>query len=468
MSVTLLLLTACLKGPTPEVAVSNHVLDTRPTIGAAADYIPPSATSQTLDNGATLWVLPKPGLPLISLRMVVDGGKAADPVGMPGLTSFTDGMLTHGAADKDATAYAAAAEDAALSISFGTGDSNSWGSLDTHTNQLATGLSLFADAVIAPRFDAEEVETLRAQRMASLTQSKDDPRTRASWASDALYFGEGHPLANPSIGNEESIAAVTADQMRESWSARYTPSNAKFVISGDIDVETAVKMLNTAFASWTTDTVSTKAPLPTPMGTPGYFAIDNKGAAQTVLRVILPGWLEEDPNYNLADLGRIVLGGTFTSRLNSLLREEKGYTYGARATLTAGDNYGNLIASSNVRTDVTGLALADLMGELVKISAGIDDAELKKAKGSKKTKTVGAMGTRSSVADTFAGYAASDRATDSLAADLAASLGTDLESVNAVLATIDTADAIVLVVGDLDKIMPQLKEHVQAEWTIVK
>ena len=468
MSVTLLLLTACLKGPTPEVAVSNHVLDTRPTIGAAADYMPPSATSQTLDNGATLWVLPKPGLPLISLRMIVGGGKAVDSTGMSGVTSFTDSMLTHGAADKDATAFAAAAEDAAVSIGFGTGDSNSWGSLDTHTDKLALGLSLFADAVISPRFDAAEVETLRSQRMASLAQSKDDPRTKATWLSDTLYFGAEHPLSNPSIGNATSITATTADDMRKSWSARYTPANAKFVIAGDIDADTAAKMLNTAFADWNPPAGTTSQALPAPMGAPGFFAMDNKGAAQTVLRVILPGWLETDPSYNLADLGRIVLGGTFTSRLNSLLREEKGYTYGARATLTAGDNYGNLIASSNVRTDVTGLALADLMGELVKISAGIDAAELKKAKGSKKTKTVGSMGTRSSVADTFAGYAASDRAADSLSNDLSASLGTDLDSVNAVLATIDTANAIVVVVGDLDKIMPQLQEHVQAEWTVIE
>lgn len=463
-------LLACTKGVTPEVVMPEaHPLDTRPTIGNVTDYAPPTPEVLTLDNGVPVWFLHQPGLPLISVRLIVEGGKASDPTDKPGVVSFTDSMMTRGAGEMDSTAFSAAVEDAALSLYLSTGERRSWVTLDAHSDQFTKGLELMMSAITAPRFDKDEFERAQEQRKAELAQSLDDPRTLAGWIAQELYFGESHPLAHASIGSKEAIIATTTDDLKQSWSSRFGPSNTQVVVVGDIEKEAALDALNTALGSWQDSKVVTKpAETTPPTGAAGYYLVNNTGAAQSVLRVMVPGWEETDADYPKASLGSIVLGGTFTSRLNRLLREEKGYTYGARASLSTGDGYGKLVTSSNVRTDVTGPALADMLSELERLTSdGIDDVEIKKAKGSKKTRVVGSMGQRGEVANNYAGYAASGRGPGDLGANLLATQRATLEEVNTVLQGINLDDKIVLVVGDLAEIEAQVRDSVPADWVVL-
>lgn len=453
---------------TPDIVVQAHPLDARPTIGAPADFSPEAPQVFTLDNGATVWLVERPGLPLVSVRMVVDGGKAMDPAEQPGLVNFSDTMLTHGAGDLDATAFAEAIEQDALSLWASTGQATTWVGLEATSSTLATGLDLMASAVSAPRFDAEEVDRVREQLLGEISMSLDSPATVAGWVADGFYFGEGHPLGHPGIGNAASVEVISAKDLEASWSSRFAPERATFVVSGAVTQSELKALLDASFGDW-----SGKPSLLPELGpaaqASGYYLVDNPGASQSVLRVVLPGWQADDPHYIPATLGSVVLGGTFTSRLNRLLREEKGYTYGARAGVGAGPGYGRMVTSSSVRGDVTGLALVDMLGEIERITQGIDAAELKKAQGAAITDAVSAMESRSSIAGSLAGVVAMDQSPERMATELDAARGASVDSVNAALATIDPSAALIVVVGDLSVIQPQLAEVMpEVSWTVVE
>ncbi|MED5372734.1 MAG: pitrilysin family protein [Myxococcota bacterium] len=472
----LLLLLACPKQASvePVPLPSPSLLDARPTVGPAADFTPPQPQVFTLDNGATVWFMETPGLPLVSVRMVVRGGRDMDPADQPGLTAFSNAMLTHGAGDLDASAFAAEVEQQALSLHASTGQATTWLSLEATTETLGSGLDLLFMAVTQPTFDADEVERVRDQRLGDIAQSLDTPATVASWVGDRVYFGAEHPLAHNTSGTAASLESLDAAQLKASWQQRMAPERTTFVICGDLvngdgDADLLKSSLNAHFGDWTPSELAPLPEHPAPTGAAGYYLVDNPGSSQSILRVTLPGWQSDDPAYVPAELGSIVLGGTFTSRLNRLLREEKGYTYGARAGLGDGPGYGRMITYSAVRGDVTGLALVDMMGELERISAGIDAAELKKAQGAKRSDTVSVFETRSGMASAFADLAAMQQSPDTLAQELSASQSASVESVNAALAGIDPSAAIVVVVGDLSVIQPQLAEVLpDVTWTVVE
>ena len=461
---------ACPKTVEPPVAAvaAPHPLDVRPEIGAPADFAPQAPQVFTLDNGTTVWLVERPGLPLVSVRMVLGGGKAMDPADQPGLVNFSDTMLTHGAGDLNSTAFAGALEQHALSLWANSGQATTWVGLEATTDTLEVGLDLMASAVSAPRFDAEEVDRVRDRLIGEVQMSLDSPATVARWVADSFYFGEDHPLAHPGIGNQTSLTSITAKDLKSSWSARFAPERATFVVSGDVTQVDLKAQLEDSFGDWT------GKPSPLPEIGPaaqasGYYLVDNPGATQSVLRVVLPGWQADDPHYVSATLGSVVLGGTFTSRVNRLLREEKGYSYGARAGVGAGPGYGRMVTSSSVRGDVTALALVDMLAEVERITQGIDAAELKKAQGAAITDAVSAMESRSSIAASLAGVVAMGQSPDRMAMELQTARNASVSTVNAAMATLDTDAALIVVVGDLSVIQPQLADVLpDVNWTVVE
>lgn len=459
---SLIWMLGCPKPLPPAVDAAPHPLDARPTVGPTVDYTPP--TPQVFSaSGVTVWLVERDDLPLVEMRLVIPGGSALDG-DLPGLASFADDMLTHGAGDRDATEFARVMEQNALSLGVSTGDTTSYVSLSSHKDRLDVGMTLLADAILAPTFDAEEVDRMRELVRGDLQSSQDDARTVAAWTGDAVYFGDGHPLATTVAGNLEALDRITPDALRDSWSARFVATGATLVVSGDLSQHEIEVLLEQSLGEWdTSDPDPTAAPttvptgLPDPAATPGCYMVDMPGSSQSTLRVMLPGWDLAHDDRVAAELATIVLGGTFTSRLNRLLREELGYTYGARASSGSTPTYGRLVASTSVRQDVTGDALKQLLETMdLWWTQGIDDAELRKAQGSYQTDVVASMEGRASIAGTFAWAAANSQTPESVAQDLVTSGQVTVAQANAAIGALSLDQAVIVVVGDLDAVSPQL------------
>ncbi len=453
---------------TPEAPVID--ITKPPAVAPAPDFVPPVPTQHTLSNGVQVWLIERPGLPLVSVRLTVPGGSATDSADAFGAASLSDEILNHGAGDRDSTSFAKEVERLALTLGTATQGSATTVYMDAHTDRLQDGLSLMADMILRPQFEADDVERIKGLRIGALTEAGDDPRTLASWALDEAYYGQGHPFAHPTEGTVASIEGLTMDQLVSSYKARFIPDHAVLVVAGDVKSETLVPILEEQLGGWEkTGTAKNFIPAPPKhTGSGRHFFINKTGTSQTALMVMMPAPEATSPASEPAELGAIVLGGTFTSRLNRLLREEKGYTYGARASYGGKSNYGYLLARTNVQRDVSAPALTDLLNELKRYQAGIDQAELTKAVGSWQTDVVEGMASRQSIANTFSTYAVLELPKTSLRDSLDRAQAATVDTVNAAAQMSSLDNAVVVVVGDLEAIKTPIEEATGFDWTVLK
>lgn len=468
-SAALLALSLASSPDAASVNAASDPLDAQPGIGAPPAFQVPTPESFTLSNGVSVWLVHRPALPLVSVRLIVTGGSATDPADQPGLAALSDTLLTHGAGERDAVGFAELTERLAINLEAYTYGRDSSVDLDVHANQLSTGLDLMADAVLRPRFDADEVERVKALRQGEILQELDDPSAVARQVAARAFYGAGHPLAHPTLGTASGVGQASADSARQSWSSRFTPSNATFVVAGAIDREALKAALEARFSGWT-GAATASAPLPPPAPVvkgPARYLVDAPGSAQSVIVVLGPAPSASDPAQPAASMLAITLGGTFTSRLNALLREKKGYTYGVGTRLQAAPETGLMLTRTGVQREVTGLALADLLAEMSKIKKGISTDELDKARATRRTTLVSSMETVAGVADSFAEQAENHLSPAALASELAALDGLDTKTVKKAAKTIPLAGSVVVVVGDLATIRSQVEAKAPGAWQVL-
>ena len=451
-----------------ETDMTSDPLAVRPEVPTPGDFAPTIPQAITLSNGAQIWLNERSELPLVSIRLVITGGSAADPKDHHGLTSLTDSMLTHGAGDRDATAFAAFAEQQAIDLSVSTWGSASVVYLHTHTDRLDDALDLLADAVLRPRLSSDDLERVRELQLGEITQALDEPQTIAPWVAARLYFGEGHPLAHPDIGTPEGLVGISTADLRASWSQRYTASRAHFVVVGAVDAAALTEGLEARFGEWSAGEAA--ADIPPPAGVtngPRYVFVDNPDSAQTALRVVMPGWQAGADGLAAGEMAVIALGGTFTSRLNRLMREEKGYTYGARARVGAAKTYGNVVASSSVQADSSAEGLTDMLSVL-KGATTFTAEEQGKAYGSLRTDLIESMGSRNATASTLAGMIVRGLPASDLEGNLMESAAVDTAAMQAAwVGRADLSGALVVVVGDLEQIRESVEAAVPGDWTVI-
>ncbi|MDP6933841.1 MAG: pitrilysin family protein [Myxococcota bacterium] len=447
-----ILLMGCIHSSPPS-SEATDTLGPRPEVVTPDDFQPVPPETLTLASGADLWLQVRDDIPLVSLALVIPGGSSTDPADQPGLTSLTDTLLLHGAGDRDATTFAAESEQQALELDVVTTRNVTLVTLDAKSDRLDIGLDLLADVVLRPTFAAEEIERVRVLRLGDIVQDLDDPRVLASHEANRLYFGDGHPLAHPSSGTQQGIEAIERSQILSSWSDRFVPTGATFVVTGDFDPQQLHEKLDQRFSDWQDRKDIEHGSIPAPGALEGedgprFYLVEKPGSTQSVLHVLMPGPTHMDPESVPSKLGIIALGGTFTSRLNQLLREEKGYTYGARSWPDSIGEHGMIHASSAVRADVTAPALQDLMGELTRIQAGIDAAELEKGKGAVRTRTISALESRQGTVGALVQMQIQGSGPNGLEDELDSVQDASLEQVNQALATMRLDQAIVVVVAD--------------------
>ena len=245
--------------------------------------------------------------------------------------------------------------------------------------------------------------------------------------------------------------------------------NATFVVAGDVALDTLVQKLESRFADWNRGerTRTSIAPPPLHEGDARYFFIDKPGTSQTALRVMMPAPSMNDTLSESAELGSIVLGGTFTSRLNQLLREEKGYTYGARSSYIAKANFGYLVASTNVQREVSAPALADFLAELNRYQDGIEAAELPTSPGRGKRVPYLRWAQETRSHPVLPAWRSTTSPTDNLGTQLINAKRASVAEVNESIRSSRVENAVIVVVGDLAKIQSDIEKAVPANWEVV-
>ncbi len=336
----------------------------------------PDYYDETLPNGFRVLVIEHHALPIISLRLLIRTGSFFDG-DIPGLASMTGDLLTKGTATRSAKQIADEIDFVGGQIASGSDWDASYITINILKKHLPVGFTMMEDVVMNPTFAVDEVERIREQRLAMLTQRKDDPAYLADRTFANAVFGN-YPYGAPAFGTEISLQAISRNDTESFHKKFYSPHNAILAIVGDIQRDDAVRMARELFEKWEKkDLPPFLPPQFVPSDKIKIIVVDKPGAVQSAIRVGHVGIKRNNPDYIPVYFLNTLFGGYFQSRINQSLREKHGFTYGASSTFDARIHPGAFSVSADVRNEVTGAAIFEIIIEMNRIREEIvSDAEL--------------------------------------------------------------------------------------------
>lgn len=315
-----------------------------------------------LENGLRVVLVPSTKQPVLSMQLSVLGGTLYDPAGKSGLADMAAGLLTKGAGTRSADEIAAAIErvGGTLSASAGPDFLSVTASVLTDDRELA--FDLLADALLRPTFPDAELELLRTQTLSALALARSQPEAIAGRAFAKGVYGD-HPYGRRA--DEASVKAIARNDLLEFHRSRVRPAQALLVLAGAIDSTEAHRLVQSRFAAWTGRGATPPPARPAPQrARTEILLVHRPGSVQSNIIVGNTTWLPTDTRGHAIDLANQILGGASDSRLFSILREAKGWTYGAYSGVDKVRGLGSFTATAEVRTDVTDSALVELLAQV--------------------------------------------------------------------------------------------------------
>ncbi|GAA4020214.1 pitrilysin family protein [Actimicrobium antarcticum] len=418
----------------------------------------PTGDTFTLANGLTVIHNRNPALPLVAAQLVVRSGSDANPAERPGLSGFTAHMLEEGTSSRSAPQIADDIAQLGAFMATGSSADASIASVMSLKANFAKSLDVLADLVQHPAFPPDEVERNRSSRLGELSQERENAPAVAARVELAALYGSQHPYGSVELGTETAIKATSRADLQAFWQQHYVPGNAALVVTGDITRDEVRALAEARFGDW-----KGTAPKPVVFGpvqttTAKLILVDKPGAPQTALRVATLGPQRSSPDYAALQVMNAALGGLFTSRINSNLREEKGYTYGTKSAFAFHRASGPFAVAGSIRTDVTGLAVAEIFKEVRgMIRQPMGAAELANARNSQILSLPGRFENNQAIGASLANIFVYDLGADyyaGLPKRFAAVTGKQAQAVAARYLTPE--NLIVIGVGDQASIAPQL------------
>ena len=341
----------------------------------------PAIQKQKLSNGLPVWIVELHKVPVVQVSLVVRGGSGADPASKFGIANLTAEMLDEGAGSRGALEIADAVDYLGATLSTASTFDSSSVELHVPVARLADALPVMADVALRPTFPDDELKRVREELLTALLQAEDDPDTLVRFAFPRLVYGERHRYGTLAIGTAAALKGFSGADLRQFHAQNYVPANAAVLVVGDVTADSVLPKLEKAFGSWKgTAQPAAKMPDAPQVKTRQVYLIDKPGAAQSQIRIGWIGVARSTPDYFALRILNTVLGGAFTSRLNTNLREKHGYAYGAGSAFDMRLNAGPFYAAAGVQTDKTSEALKEFFNELNGIRAAMPEAELEKAK----------------------------------------------------------------------------------------
>ena len=455
--------------PAPPVASASSAtlapppdpLGPRPEAGLPAAFLPPAPVVFTATNGLTVWLLERHDAPMVSCDITVPSGAASDPPGKGGVAYATAAMLDEGAGKRGAIDLARAIDGLGASLGSEANADASTVSLTVLTRHLREAFAIFGDVVARPRLEAVELKRVKELWASELLERSKDPDATARVVYRATLFGPEHPYGHPWDGTPKSERAIGLDDVRRFYHQAWRPDRATLVCAGDITRPTLGTMLDEVLGSWKAPATPAPPPLapPAPKGPwPRVVLVDRPDAPQSVIAVLRPGIAASSPE--LPALVRVndAIGGSFTSRLNQDLREQRGYTYGASSRYSVSRGPGQVVAWASVVTDKTGEALAAMLGDLHQFaSGGLTDDEIARTRSQSRASLVSTYESVEGIAGRLAGDASLGRGADYQARASQACDEAQRPQLDALAKQFySPEDAIVVVVGPRARVRPML------------
>lgn len=354
-----------------------------PAFGSKRPFQPPTLRSARLANGLTVIVSERRDLPKVSVGLVLKSGAGADPPQLPGTAWMTAEMLDEGTRSRSALQIQVELDRLGTGLATSAESEVSHVSMDALRKHLKPSLSLMADVILHPVFPEEELERQRKQRLDSILQERNSPPTIARRVFRSALFGADHPFGREAAGNEQSVQALTRSDLEYFYRTYWKPNRAALVFAGDVDLDEAIQQAEEALGNWAaSEAPSAEMALVAPPPRLKICLVDRQDAPQSQVRIGSIGPPRRTDDLYAIELMNTALGGSFSSRLNLNLREEKGYTYGASSAFAYGRRLGFWAAAAGVQTRFTRETLLEFCKELRQIrdERPVTEAELEMAR----------------------------------------------------------------------------------------
>ena len=436
------------------------VLDRRPSPSEPRPYRFPQFERRSLANGLTLITADLPGRPLLNAQLIMAGGVAVEPPGSAGVTVMTARAMSEGTTKRDAVELVEAAERLGAEIDAEAGWESLAAGVIVPRSRFAAALELLAEVVLSPSFPEQEVDRLREERLNDLLQARAEPRRRAERVFAETVYAAAAPYSRPLGGTERTVAAITRQEVAAVHARLVDPTSATLIVAGDLRGLHIDGLVSSAFGDRRavqpvdlayTDDVNARAA--------AIVVVDRPGSAQSEVRIGHRGVARAVPEFHAIAVLNTIFGGQFGSRLNQLLREDRGYTYGVHSAFDMRRNRGPFVVRMAVQTEVTVAALIDALAELRRIGqAPVEERELQHAR----DYLVGVFPLRfeaaPQVATAIAGLVVHDLPDDELDRYRPAVAAVTADAVLAAAqAHIRPAEVSVVIVGDADRFEADLR-----------
>ncbi|AKV04528.1 Zinc protease [Labilithrix luteola] len=426
-------------------------------------FVPPKVDEFKLKNGIRVLLVERHELPIVAVRLVVGAGAGDIEHVRPGAISFLGGMLEQGT--KKRTALQIGDDFDALGAAHGAWfEWDSGGaSIKVLADKLDPALEIMSDVVENPTFPNDEIERLRARRIASIQAEKSSPQAIAQNTLAAAMFGRAHPYGH-TLGAEEADAKnLKRDEIVRAYQQLFTPANVSIVVAGDISREALQPKLEAAFGSWKGKggpAISKKGPkTPTKAAAEKRIVVVDKPGAQSQVQIARPGVPFSTKERDAIIVTNAILGGMFSSRINLNLREKHGYTYGARSYFVMRHGAGPFIVTAPVIAEKTIPSIKEIFNELDGLRQdGPTERELELAKESILLSMPSRFESVSDVASAISELLVYDLPLDDFAkrpARIEAVTAADVKRIAGEM--LDGKQMTVVVVGDKKKLAPELE-----------
>ncbi len=342
----------------------------------------------TLSNGLKVILAQRDAVPVVNFNLMVDSGYAADQFIKPGTANLTMNMLDEGTKNRDALEISGDLAQLGSDLRTSAGLDYSSVTLTTLKENLDQSLEIYSDVILNPAFPEKEFSRLKNQQIAAIRQEKSSPQGVAFRVLPQLLYGQGHAYSLPfsGSGDEQPVASMSREDLKKYYQTWFKPNNATLIVTGDIGMDELKARLETTFKGWKPGDVPDKKLDAVPgMDKSVIYVIDRPNSQQSMILAanLLPPYGQD--NEVALELMNEVLGGSFNSRINMNLREDKHWSYGARSMIIDTQAQRPYLVWAPVQTDKTAEAMAEIQKELTGIISDnpVTEPEFARAKDKK-------------------------------------------------------------------------------------
>lgn len=325
-----------------------------PAIASDPAVTIPAYWTASLSNGIKVFGIKQSELPMVQYSIVLDGGHISESLEKAGIASLVASMMNEGTKNKTPEQLEDAIGLLGASIRISSGDEDITVDVSTLTKNFEKTIALVEEMLLEPRWDEEQFALAKSRIINSLKRNQANPSYLASSTLNKLIFGADNILAVDASGTESTVSGITIDDLKAFYSNNFSPSVAKLLIAGDVDQPAVEAAFAGLAAKWQPkEVVRPELKVPVAPAKSAIYFVDFPGAKQSVIAIGGPSLPRTNPDFYPVYVANYKLGGSFNGIFNLILREEKGFTYGARSSVMGSKNYGVFNATSMVRTNST-------------------------------------------------------------------------------------------------------------------